>query len=375
MNGIIGFAELLSNTHLDSEQQDYVRTISRSGDALTSLLNDILDFSKIEAGELTFYLTDFQPEQVAQDVCKIIRPRIASQPVELAYHIDQQVPEFVKGDSGRFQQVLTNLVGNAAKFTNNGRIDLIMSISEEKKEKIKFHIKVIDTGIGIYPEKLETIFDTFQQGDGSNTREFDGAGLGLAICRQIASLMGGQVWAESTPGKGSTFHFTAWLEKSQHTNQKPETNCPCQPEQTPPFQDNRLHILLVEDNPINQKLARFILMKQGYHVTVAENGEEAIQVFSPHPTAFDLVFMDIQMPKMNGFEATAKIREIETQCKKEQQYNGHIPIVAMTAQSMKGDREKCIAAGMDDYIAKPIKQQNVLDIIEKWCKKKLDLEK
>jgi ligand-binding sensor domain-containing protein/signal transduction histidine kinase/CheY-like chemotaxis protein len=375
MNGIIGFAEILINTHLDPEQQDYVRTIARSGDALTSLLNDILDFSKIEAGELTFHLTDFQPEQVAYDVCKIIRPRIATKQVELAYLINPKVPGFVKGDSGRFQQVLTNLVGNAAKFTNQGHIDLIMDIEAEESERIKFHIKVKDTGIGIIPEKLETIFDTFQQGDGSNTREFDGAGLGLAICRQIANLMGGKVWAESTLNEGSTFHFTAWLEKSQQTIKTEKITCDNAAKEIALNIDKTLQILLVEDNPVNQKLAHFLLTKEGYQITLAENGEEAINIYSPNPTGFSLIFMDIQMPKMNGFEATAKIREIEKIWEQKQHQTIHIPIIAMTAQSMKGDREKCLNAGMDDYISKPIKRRQVMDMVNKWCKKELGLEK
>jgi ligand-binding sensor domain-containing protein/signal transduction histidine kinase/CheY-like chemotaxis protein len=356
MNGIIGFAEMLTQTPLNPEQQDFVNTIAGSGEALIGLLNDILDFSKIEAGELSIVPTDFQPEENLRDVVEIIRPRIKSKPVDISYHIGTRVPRYVKGDPGRFRQVLINLLGNAAKFTEKGTIELRLDIEEEKAGKIKFHLQVRDTGIGIAPEMLETIFDPFHQVGDYSTREYDGAGLGLAICKQIAGLMNGDIRAENAPDKGAIFHFYAWMEKSQKVTpadiEKPSKNA------KEIKTGESLHILLAEDNPINQKLARFMLTKAGYRVSVAKDGEEAFNLFTSDPAAFDLILMDIQMPKMNGLKTTARIRE-----------NGFkdIPIIAMTAQSMKGDREKCLDAGMDDYISKPVKQEVVMEKITKWC--------
>jgi PAS domain S-box-containing protein len=368
LNGIIGFTDMLLDTELNDEQRDYTATINRSSEALTTLVNDILDFSRIEAGELSIYPVDFQPRQVIADVFDIVRPRLEKKPVTMAYHISQRVPERVRGDQGRFRQVLLNLVGNAVKFTEKGEIQLTGD-AENGEEKIVLHFTVHDTGIGIAREKLNTIFDVFQQADGSTTREYGGAGLGLSISRQIARLMGGDVWAESKQGKGSSFHFTAKFEKPGNAilddlnaaihHQEHSKNEPSHRKGTDEKKPQQnLHILLAEDNLINQKLVRFMLIKAGYRVTIAENGEEALQLFTSTPDRFNLIFMDIQMPKMNGFEATCRIR---------QRGFKDIPIIAITAQSMKGDREKCVAAGMDDYIAKPIKQKMVLEMIKKWC--------
>jgi signal transduction histidine kinase/ligand-binding sensor domain-containing protein/ActR/RegA family two-component response regulator len=358
MNGIIGFADMLSDTALDEEQQEYVKTISRSGEALTILLNDILDFSRIEAGELTFYLNDFSPKQVLRDVVEIVRPRVESKPVKISCRVGTDVPHYIKGDEGRFRQVLLNLVGNAAKFTQEGNIDISLEIETEETCRIKLHAIVADTGIGIPEDKLESIFDVFQQGDGSTTREYGGAGLGLAICKQIAALMEGDVWARKNSDSGSTFHFTAWMEKSDST---------CTSLEEPGLQESGhtgdtgvrtdIHILLAEDNPVNQKLASFMLTKAGYRVTIAKDGEEAVRFFTAQPETFDLVLMDIQMPKLNGYEATRKIRELGFL---------EVPIIAVTAQSMKGDREKCLDAGMNDYISKPIKQETVFRMVKTW---------
>jgi signal transduction histidine kinase/ligand-binding sensor domain-containing protein/CheY-like chemotaxis protein len=370
MNGIIGFSDMLMDTTLNLEQQDYVRTISRSGDALTALLNDILDFSKIEAGELTFHPVNFQPNQILKEVIDIISPKIESKPLEMLYDIDPQVPTFVKGDVHRFRQVLINLGGNAAKFTQTGKIEFKLAADEWENHKIKLHVSVKDSGIGIPEGKLNTIFDAFQQGDGTITRLYGGAGLGLAICKQITTLMEGEIWAENNPGKGSTFHFTAWLERVI-----PDTNAKIQPnpgENTQsllPAITESGHILLVEDNSINQKLAQYMLTKAGYAVSVAKDGEEAIKIYTEEPELFDLVLMDIQMPKLNGYEATCKIRELEQQKHIYSNQSHHIPIIAMTAQSMKGDKKKCLDAGMDDYISKPIKKNVVLGKIQKWQQK------
>ena len=501
MNGIIGFTDMLLDTRLDDEQVEFARTIKRSADALLSLINDILDFSKVEAGKLELECIEFDPEITAQDVCDLIRPRVAGLPIEVLCRIDDALPANVMGDPGRFRQVLVNLMGNAAKFTKEGELELAIRVEEEKEEELLLHCTVRDTGIGILPDKLETIFEAFRQADGSTTREYGGTGLGLSICRKIAALMGGHVWAESEPGKGSIFHFTARMKKSKKerarnfsrvslkgkhvlivddnaTNlsilkhileaaglrvratddsgeverilcqaiaqndifdliildiQMPQPNgyelaamarkypefastpllaytssternahkCreagfkafltkPARREilfktieklllpadhKKPSTKNEQLitqysvreemkqsvRLLLAEDNPVNLKLATLILTKAGYTVTSEPNGRKTVDTFIASPDAFDLILMDVQMPEMDGLAATRELRE---------RGFTDIPIVAMTANAMKGDREKCIDAGMNDYIAKPIKREIVFQIIEKWVNRR-----
>ena len=213
MNGVLGFTDMLLNTDLGEEQLDYARTIKRSGNALLSLINDVLDLSKIEAGEMDFEQTEFDLELLAYDVCELIRPRVTENAVELQCHVGDNVPSNVKSDPLRVRQVLTNLMGNSAKFTESGVISLSLQIEEEKDDQLKFHVMVRDTGIGIPGGKMDHIFNPFEQADTSTTRKYGGTGLGLSICKQIANLMGGDVWAESEVGEGSTFHFTGWLGK------------------------------------------------------------------------------------------------------------------------------------------------------------------
>ncbi len=214
MNAVLGITDMLLDTNLNDDQIDYASIIKRSGESLLSLINDILDFSKIEAGQLDFEEIDFDPELIAYDVCKLIRPKIESKPIEILCHIGDNIPTYVKGDPLRFRQALTNLMGNAPKFTESGEIELSLDIEEEKDDLLKLHAKIRDTGIGIPKDKLSTIFTPFQQADGSTTRKYGGTGLGLSICKQISKLMNGDVWAETvSEGKGSTFHFTAWLKK------------------------------------------------------------------------------------------------------------------------------------------------------------------
>ncbi|MBR9980870.1 MAG: PAS domain S-box protein, partial [Desulfatitalea sp.] len=239
MNGIIGFTELLLETEQDPVQTDYAQTIKRSSEALLSLINDILDFSKIEAGELEFETIDFDPELLLYDVCELVRPKIGRKPVELVCHIADNVPALAKGDPLRFRQVITNLLGNAPKFTQEGEIVISLAVEEETEDRIKLHTIIRDTGIGIPADKLETIFEPFQQADGSTSRKFGGTGLGLSICKQIATLMNGGTWAESEQGKGSTFHFVAWMQKSA---QEPT------PRIVPAIVSGK-HALVVDDHP------------------------------------------------------------------------------------------------------------------------------
>ncbi len=583
MNSVIGFSDMLLDTDLNEEQNDYVATVKRSGESLLSLINDILDFSKIEAGQLDFEEIDFDFELLAYDICELIRPKIESKPIEVLCRIGDNVPAMVQGDPTRYRQVLTNLMGNAPKFTETGEIELSIEVEEEDEERIKLHAKIRDTGIGIPEEKLSAIFEPFEQADGSTTRKYGGTGLGLSICKKISKLMGGDVWAQSPsfnhsttqppipPSAGSTlrsdqnpgsvFHFTAWLKKVEkvevkrvapvslvgkkilivddnrtnleilrHTLNSAEINAvtlldgkevvhalqkaletgepfdlcildiqmpsvsgydvarevrnwekslieedandKCQmsndgieptqivllalsslmersakecenagfdgflskpvrreklvkmierltahgpqlkekPEQSAivtqhSIKEEAKHsmcILFVEDNPVNQKLATLMLKKAGYHVEVANNGREAVEKYTSSPDDFDMIFMDIQMPEMDGLEATEEIRKWEEEliahnsqlkadssqftansskhaAKEEPNLSAiicqlstqseHVPIVAMTANAIKGDREICFEAGMNDYIKKPIKKELVFEVIEKWVLK------
>jgi signal transduction histidine kinase/ActR/RegA family two-component response regulator len=356
MNGIIGFTDLLLETELTEEQIEYARAIKGSGNTLLTLIDDILDFSKIEAGKLRLENVDFSPASIAHEVCGLIHPIIRNKPIKLLCHINDKVSPFVKGDPGRFRQVLINLMGNAAKFTESGEIDISIDVEEERDGWVKLHSIVRDTGIGIQKDKLNAIFDAFKQADSSFARKYGGTGLGLSICLHLSRLMDGDIWAESEPDKGSTFHFTAWLGKSEEKNEIIVTKPPLDGKDLCP-----VHILLVEDNPVNQNLAKIILTKGGCHVEVAKNGKEAVEKFTASPDKFDLIFMDIQMPEMDGMEATKIIRD---------KGFGSVPIIAMTAHAMKGDRGKCLEAGMNDYISKPIKKEVVFEMLNKWAKRK-----
>ncbi len=498
MNGVIGFTEMLLATSLDEEQRDSAETIKRSGEALLGLINDILDFSKVEAGQMSLEYIDFDPEITAHDVCELIRPRVAGKPIEVLCRIDDNLPANISGDPGRFRQVLVNLLGNSAKFTEKGELELTINVEEEDEKNITLHCLIRDTGIGIAADKCETIFEAFKQEDGSTTRKYGGTGLGLSICRKIAGLMEGKVWAESVQGEGTTFHFIAKMRKSTisharklsqldlkgtkmlivddnkanndiiehiltkagidvtalldettvmdtleaaekrnepfdliiidlrmptisgfdlarmirnsdlksktipflaYTSSTEKLASKCkeagfsaflskparrsillrtlsrtlghgsddsentqQPELVTQYSvreeiKQSVSILLAEDNLVNQKLATMILTKAGYSVDVAENGKIAVEMLTQNPEKYDTILMDVQMPEMDGLEATRQIRQL-----------GHtdIPILAMTANAMKGDRECCLEAGMNDYISKPIKRDIVFNMLEKW---------
>jgi signal transduction histidine kinase/ligand-binding sensor domain-containing protein/CheY-like chemotaxis protein len=514
MNSVIGFADMLLDTQLNAEQREFTLNINKSGETLLQLIDEILDFSKIEAGQLSFQPIDVDPEVTAFDVCQLMQPRLGDKPVEILCRIGHNLPAYVKSDVGRIRQVLVNLMSNAVKFTNTGEIELAMDIQEEKEDMLKLHVMVRDTGIGIDKDQVDTIFEVFQQADGSITREYGGTGLGLAISKQIALLMGGDIRVESEEGKGSTFHFTAWVEKSHQKNMQTQLSswqdlegkkvllvdhnssnldilfqmiqragmrpvqldksekvlatingalesgdpfdicllnmqmpgigdcevvkqvrgCPHQQAANlpllgfasptarqkekcyglgfdgflpKPIQPQKLltmikrllvgggeteptankdtiikqkgvvtrhslieearhsvHILLAEDNPLNQKLARFMLTKGGYRLDVANNGKEAVDTFIKAPGKFDLIFMDINMPVMDGREAAQTIRN---------KGFTEVPIIAMTAHALKEDREACLQAGMNDYISKPIKREVVFNMVKKWVFKNDEL--
>lgn len=495
LNAVIGYTDMLIETKLEEEQFDFVRTVRSSGEALLSLINDILDFSKMESGRLHLEKIDFDPEATVYEVCKMIVPKMNRKPVEVLCRVGEHLPSFVKGDVHRFRQVLLNLAGNAAKFTESGEIELTIDQDREGEKRVRLHVSVRDTGIGIPEDKLTAIFELFQQADGSMTRRYGGTGLGLSICKQISKAMGGDVWAESEPGRGSLFHFTAWVEKSENGQVKPfafpsfssrrillfdrhqarrsliqsvlesagirvttvteeeevlsalkrssdngvpfhlcfidiqtpsgyeigktirqagMTDLPVLSLSVPPEQNTQkfketgfsgflnkpihrlrlfqllerhfgegdreneskriesekgqqatdeirgpLRILVAEDHPVNQKMMTKMLEKLGCRVDTADNGIEAIEKVEHGP--YDLVLMDCQMPEMDGYTATAEIRRREEPSRR-------IPIIAVTAHAMAEDRERCLNAGMDDYMSKPVQKEAVSEMIRKWVR-------
>ncbi len=510
LNAIIGFTDILIDTRLDREQRDYIKTIKVSSEALLALINDVLDASKIEAGKMNLENIYFDPEVLCYDVCDLIRPRVHDKPVEIRCRIGDGVPSKICGDPFRFRQVLLNLMSNATKFTEYGFIDLQLDVEEEKGDQVKLVTVVRDTGIGIAPHKLELIFEPFQQAIGSTAREYGGTGLGLSICRKIVALMGGEIWVESVPGKGSSFFFTAVMGKAEssdvkrsspvklkgkrvmivganYTNLnilkqaltakgmsvvaksriqdviptlqkdakalKPYHLCiidtimlgpdgfdlardirnqtlpmariallamasPLQggakecenagfdgfiskpirrprlyqmvqqligeqalPEETSLDRQimtqysiredmkRSVRILVAEDNPVNQQLVKVMLEKAGYQVTIAQNGIETVEKFIADPAQFDIILMDIQMPKMDGITATMEIRKWEKDQSVAANDRSPVPIIAVTANAMKEDRGKCLEIGMNDYLAKPIKREMVFEVIERWVLK------
>lgn len=498
MNGIIGMTELALQTPLTGEQKEFLTAVKVSADALLTIINDILDFSKVEAGKLELEAIDFDLRTTLENAMDPLAIKAHEKNLELVCRVKPEVPTALRGDPVRLRQIVVNLAGNAIKFTEQGEVVIAVSLEEETEESILLHFSVSDTGIGIAPENITTVFESFNQADGSVTRRYGGTGLGLAISRQLAELMNGRIWLESEEGKGSTFHFTArfgpgdlasmpilpvdtaslhglpllivddnemnrkvFMEMTAAWGMKPKAvaggaeavqelktaidaenpyrfllldfHMPdlngyetvaqlkargaaenlsiilltsagrkgdaarfndmgisaylLKPVKQADLLDallislgvaskkkrsiitrytveevrRKLRILLVEDNAVNQKLAVKILEKRGHRVVVAENGHEALEAIKKG--TFHVVLMDVQMPVMDGYTATARIRRWEEEIRPSP---GRIPIIAMTAHAMKGDREKCLAAGMDDYVTKPIKPETLFPVIERW---------
>ncbi|SLM29443.1 Two-component hybrid sensor and response regulator histidine kinase [Desulfamplus magnetovallimortis] len=504
LNGILGYIDIFYDTALTHEQKEYVQNAKISCEVLLSVVNDILDFSKVEAGQLSIEKIEFDPEVLCFEALEVVRSKVNEARVEMACKISDSVPGFVLGDPYRFRQVLLNLLGNAAKFTSSGMIELSLDVENEDDLYVQLHARVKDTGIGIPGEKLADIFEPFQQSDETTTRKFGGTGLGLAICRKIAEKMNGRVWAESEAGKGSVFNFTCRVDKHDVKSEKRlrpvslygKNAFLCISENSPlkdiiyheltlagmklkifhndtisfdefcelpepfhigivdatlknnyhlefgekfrklpgavakipllvcispdpggadrcsragyngflskPVQRKKLfhmisallgldpmdkssgddlsenetqkiltshslaesmkrsvNILLVEDNMVNQKMAKIMLSKAGYNVTIAGNGVDAVATYVEQKDELDLIFMDINMPEMDGLEATRRIRAIETTDKR-------IPIVALTANAMKEFEEKCLDVGMDDFLTKPLKRELVFQSVKKW---------
>jgi signal transduction histidine kinase/DNA-binding response OmpR family regulator len=502
LNGIMGMTELALDTELNTEQRDYLETVKTSSDSLITVINDILDFSKIEAGKIDLEEVEFNLRDSLESMLKILAVRADEKGLELLCEIAPGVPEVVEGDSSRLRQVLTNLIGNAIKFTEKGEVSLKVQTDGADGENGLLQFVVADTGIGVAPEKLKLIFDPFSQADSSTTRKYGGTGLGLTITTRLVTMMGGRIWVESEVGRGSQFHFTLQFKSVQmrarggvvvpqenlrgvrvlvvddnETNRrileemlkrwemkpkcvvsgelalaelaanrgavrpyeliitdihmpgmdgftlvqqirqspglssavimmltsgtshgdmerykelevaaflsKPvrrselrasisrvlgdtEHEIAIESEPQPSTRDvgaiaQVLEILVAEDNLVNQRLALRLLEKRGHRVVLAANGRKALEALEKHN--YDLVFMDVQMPEMDGMEATAKIRATEKLT------GGHIPVVALTAHAMKGDQELCLAAGMDDYLTKPIRPAELDELLAKYTSK------
>ncbi|MBI3682430.1 MAG: response regulator [Acidobacteria bacterium] len=340
MNGILGMTQLLKTTLLSAEQTDYLESAHSSADVLLALLDDILDFSKIEAGRLELNPEPFSLRECVRSAVQTLHLKVVERGLDLRVEIAQDVPDVVHGDNVRLRQVLLNLIGNAIKFTERGSVSVQVDPLEGTLSTAALRFSIADTGIGISPEKQSIIFESFRQADGSTSRTHGGTGLGLAISKRLVEMMGGTIGVESTPGVGSRFWFTVILEPAFEANQQVSRIADV------PLPEQPLRILLAEDNLVNQKLAVRLLEKQGHFVHVVANGRQALDCLEQD--SFDLVLMDVQMPEMDGLTATRLLRQ------KENGVRRRIPVIALTANAMKGDREKCLAAGMDGYLSKPI---------------------
>lgn len=359
MNGVLGMAELLADTALDEEQRGYVSTINYSAESLLVLLNDILDFSKIEAGALVLEDIPFDMHALLQQTADMLRVQAGQKQICLIVDLEPTIPHYLWGDPARLRQILTNLLGNAIKFTEEGYVRLAVRTQKEEAQPL-LHVMVQDTGVGIAADKRDVIFEKFTQGDSSITRKYGGTGLGLAITSQLVTMMQGHIGVESAEGKGSTFWFTLPCRPAEphallaHAHLRPQA---AEAGARNSLSDAR--ILLVEDFPINQIFAEKLLRRMGArHISFAANGVDALQQYRSN--LYDIIFMDCQMPQLDGYQATEKIRLMETDLPQQ------TPIVAMTANAMVGDREKCLKAGMNDYLSKPLRREHVCNILERW---------
>lgn len=393
MNGVMGMTELLLNTELTDKQRGFVGTIRHSGEALLAVINDILDFSKIEAGKLELHMSAFDLRQLLEDTVELFAESAHRKGLKLALIYPEGGHTAFLGDKNRIRQVLINLLGNAIKFTHQGEVVVHTHLLEDKTENVLFRFEVVDTGIGIRLEAQGHIFEPFTQADGSATRKYGGTGLGLAICKQLTQLMGGEIGVRSKHGQGSTFWFTLSLAKESPDNvqevqpgvgrlkearvlgvddeaaheQSPSAPASAADRAGAPRMCFRGRILVAEDSPVNQEVVVRMLECLGCVVRAVENGIQAVEAIipsplEPAPEPYKLVLMDCQMPYMDGFEATAEIR------RREQRYGAikRIPIIALTANAMEGDREKCLAAGMDDYLCKPFSEQQLSEVLQRW---------
>jgi len=363
LNGVVGMTEILSRSRLLPKQKEQVDIIKLSADSLMAVVNDILDFSKIESGQLELDIVEFNPAEAIRETVKLFSYGVKKKKIELHAEIDSDIPASVAGDLTRFKQVLKNLIDNAIKFTDGGKVTVRVRKTSENKGNVSLRVIVQDSGVGIPESARARIFKPFSQADSSLTRRYGGTGLGLAICKRLVELMNGEIDFESRDGDGSTFWFEIALRKvsASPISRRAKPQNAATTEIKAGKRKKNPKILVVEDNPINQKVIVEMLKRIGCAPFAVGDGEAAIQIFSEK--GFDLVLMDCQMSGLNGFEATGQIR------KNEKNTGSHTPIIALTAHAVKGDREKCLEAGMDDYISKPIDFQVFTTTIEKWVAK------
>ena len=362
LSSVIGLIDLLRATPVGPQQRDYFTALHASAEALLSLINDILDVSKFEAGHLTLEDQPLVVRRLVTEVVDVFTAPVRAKGLRLSAQVAEAIPPVLTGDPLRLRQILTNLVGNAVKFTAQGAVDLQADFLEETADGVVLRFAVRDTGIGIAAAAQAGIFDAFTQVDASMARQYGGTGLGLAICKQLVAVMGGAIGVQSAPGQGSTFWFTVRLARGTTQRAAP----------TPGVTDDRGaargragegrrpgHILVAEDNPVNQLVAVHLLEGLGYAVEAVQTGQQAVDALRKRP--YDLVLMDCHLPELDGFAATAAIRHAEAE------RGQHTPIVALTADALAGDAEKCLAVGMDDYVAKPVTAERLAAVVARWA--------
>jgi signal transduction histidine kinase/CheY-like chemotaxis protein len=361
MNGVLGMTELLLRGTLDDKQREFAVSVQRSGRHLLGIINDILDFSKIESGHVELESVDFNLGELVEEVLAMFAQPAEEKGLVLAARLSPpNRPILLRGDPFRLRQILANLVNNAIKFTTQGEVIVGADVTDGNAGQIAVVLCVEDTGIGIVPEAQDKIFDHFSQADGTTTRRFGGTGLGLAICKRLVNLMGGRIGVESTPGVGSKFRIDLTLPNGLAGRAASASSTTAQSLSAPAVASRAAldgAVLVVEDNPVNQEVAKVLLTSLGLRVDVANDGAQALAMREAH--RYDIILMDCQMPVMDGFQATTAIRQREG-------VSGRVPIVALTANAMEGDRNKCLAAGMDDYLSKPYSRAQLAEVLARW---------
>ena len=367
MNGVLGMTELLLHSDLNDRQKRFAKTIQQSGESLLGIINHVLDFSTLETGVSGLSRDGFDLHQLVTDVAGLFTLQAQDKGLALSYDIPDEVPTVLLGDRRRLYQMLSNLVDNAIKFTVQGKIVVQVMLVEVGDDAVQVSFSVIDTGIGVAPEAQDLIFEIFSQADNSSTREHGGMGLGLALVKQLATLMGGTAGIESRPEQGSRFWFTVRLRKPAVESAEsllPPANLRgrdvvgVEVHGTEQATDPRqVHILLAEDNPVNQEVALAMLEDFDCEIEVVENGQECLDALAQKQ--YDVVLMDCQMPELDGYDATREWRRCEAE-------GTHMPIIALTANAMRGDRAHCLAAGMDDYLSKPFTQERLWETLRRW---------
>jgi signal transduction histidine kinase/CheY-like chemotaxis protein/HPt (histidine-containing phosphotransfer) domain-containing protein len=365
MNAILGMTDLVLDTPLTEDQRRCLKTVKSAADNLLGMINDLLDCSKIQAGKLQLEVDDFSLRATLGDTLRVLAMRAHKKGLELVSNVQPDVPDALVGDAGRLRQILLNLVGNAIKFTEQGEMVVRVEADGDQRsdEEVGLRFVVSDTGIGISPDKQETIFRAFEQEDTSTTRKYGGTGLGLTIAARLVTLMGGRITVDSAPDRGSTFVFTARFKRPSNPPAAVATRSPVQ-HGLPviPLDDHVInwHILVAEDNELSAEVLEQFLSRRGHRVRLTNNGREALALVEAEP--FDLLLLDIHMPELDGFQVVRAVRD------REQTSTGHLPVIALTARSRKEDRERCLAVGMDDFLTKPIRPAELSAAIDRAMK-------